>query len=73
MFTNLIERNTFHASKSVEIFESAITGRVIRGHRYNFNGEDSIALLTLSAYHADCNIMKHVLLLQNHFIAYLLK
>lgn len=48
--------------------------RVTRGLRHDFNGENSIALLTLiSAYHADCNIVKPVLLLQNQFMARLLK
>lgn len=74
MFIILIERGVFCAFKSVEIFESAIMARVTRGLRHDFNGKNSIALLTLiSAYHADCNIVKFVLLLQNQFMVCLSK
>lgn len=76
IFITLIERSIFSASKTfgtVEIFESAITTWVTRSLRHDFNGENSIALLTLiSAYHADCNIAKFVLL-QNQFMVCLSK
>lgn len=66
IFITLIRRNILLVSRNVEIFESAIMDRATRDLKHDFNGENSIALLTVSsAYHAHCNITRSALLLHN--------